>query len=204
MINLEKFHYASGGMCGYLFENKIDVNNLMRTENIMTILKEECQIHTVGRIGLPLTRRGIIWQLRNRIKRIIKRRWKYVINLIEEIIFQRRNKELQSKMQKLSNERLIPGDMVRVRSKDEIESTLTNWNDLKGCAMMEEMWQYCNTKQRVFKRVGKFLDERDYLIKKCNGIILLEGIICNGTKDFGACDRSCFYFWREEWLEKVK
>jgi hypothetical protein len=27
--------------------------------------------------------------------------------------------------------------------------------------------------------------------------------MCQGTKDFGRCDRSCFFFWREEWLEKL-
>ena len=68
---------------------------------------------------------------------------------------------------------------------------------------MEEMWPYCGTTQKVFKRVEKFLDERDYLLKKCRGIVILEGIFCEGTKDFGQCDRSCFFFWREEWLEKI-
>jgi hypothetical protein len=49
----------------------------------------------------------------------------------------------------------------------------------------------------------KFLDERDYRVKKCKGIILLEGAICGGTAYFGRCDRACFFFWREEWLEKL-
>lgn len=95
------------------------------------------------------------------------------------------------------------GDSVRVRSKEDIEATLNKWNQLKGCAFMEEMWPYCGTVQKVHGRVVKFLDERDYLLKKCRGIILLENVFCEGTKDFGACDRSCFFFWREEWLEKV-
>jgi hypothetical protein len=68
---------------------------------------------------------------------------------------------------------------------------------------MEEMWEYCGTTHKVLKRVEKFLDERDYLIKKCNGMVILEGVYCQGTVDFGECDRTCFIFWREEWLEKV-
>jgi len=28
-------------------------------------------------------------------------------------------------------------------------------------------------------------------------------VYCQGTPDLGRCDRSCFYFWREEWLEKL-
>lgn len=68
---------------------------------------------------------------------------------------------------------------------------------------MEEMRPFCDTTQRVLKRVEKFLDERDYLIKRTKGIVLLDGVICIGTGDFGPCDRSCFFFWREEWLKKM-
>ena len=95
------------------------------------------------------------------------------------------------------------GDLVRVRSRVEIEATLDSWNELKGCAVMPDMWQYCDTTQRVFKVVERFVDERDYRLKKGTGIILLEGLICQGTIDYGRCDRSCFYFWRVEWLEKA-
>ena len=48
-----------------------------------------------------------------------------------------------------------------------------------------------------------FMDERDYKMKKARGVILLENVICNGTPTFGPCDRCCFLFWREEWLERV-
>jgi hypothetical protein len=98
---------------------------------------------------------------------------------------------------------LRAGDLVRIRSKKEIEKTLDGCGELKGCGFMEEMWKYCDTKQRVLKPVKRFLDERDYLMKKCNGIVILENLICEGTKAFGSCDRHCHYFWREEWLEKV-
>jgi hypothetical protein len=96
------------------------------------------------------------------------------------------------------------GDLVRVRSMEEIQATLNVWGISKGCMFMPgEMSPYCGTAQRVFKRMSRFVDERDYHVKKCNGIILLEGLHCQGTTDFGQCDRSCFFFWREEWLEKI-
>ena len=98
---------------------------------------------------------------------------------------------------------LKPGDTVRVRSRDEIKATLNYRNQLKRCTFFDEMWPYCGTTQRVFKRVEKFVDERDLLIKRCNGIVLLDGIICNGVAGFKDCDKSCFFFWREEWLEKM-
>lgn len=95
------------------------------------------------------------------------------------------------------------GDLVRVRSKDEILPTLDVWKELKGCAFLDEMWQYCDTNQKVLKRMERFLDERDYKVKKVNGLILLDGVMCQGTPVFGQCDRSCHFFWREEWLEKL-
>lgn len=97
---------------------------------------------------------------------------------------------------------LQPGDVVRVKSKDEIEATLDRWKALKGCSFMPEMWPYCGTTHRVLKRVGRFFDERDQTLRRTKGIVLLEGTICQGTELFGRCDRSCFFFWREEWLEK--
>ncbi len=98
---------------------------------------------------------------------------------------------------------LKPGDLVRVRSEAEILATLGAFRSLKGLAFMPEMAVYCGTTQRVFKTLNRFFDERDYQIRKAKGIILLEGVMCQGTAIYGPCDRSCFYFWREEWLEKI-
>lgn len=99
--------------------------------------------------------------------------------------------------------RLQAGDRVRVRSREDIERTLNQWRQVKGCAFMGEMFQFCGTEQRVMKRVQRFVDERDAQVYKANGLVLLENVICQGTADYGPCDRSCFYFWREEWLERI-
>jgi len=95
------------------------------------------------------------------------------------------------------------GDKVRVKAREEIQATLDQWNELKGCQFMDAMAEYCGTTQGVFRRVEKFVDERDYRVKKASGVVLLEGIVCNGTAKYGRCDRACYYFWRDEWLEKV-
>ncbi len=98
---------------------------------------------------------------------------------------------------------LKAGDLSRVRSRAEIEATLNQWHQLKGCTFMPEMAQYCGTEQRVLKPMRRFVDERDLRVKRSRGIVLLEGLYCQGTAEFGPCDRSCHFFWREEWLEKV-
>jgi len=100
-------------------------------------------------------------------------------------------------------EKLNSGDWVRIRSREEIQSMLDPFRETRGCAFLEDMYKYCGTKQRVYKSMERFLDERDYKVKKVRGVILLENVICGGTPAFGRCDRSCFLFWREEWLEKV-
>jgi hypothetical protein len=99
---------------------------------------------------------------------------------------------------------LKAGDQVQVRSRQEIEATLDPFKELKGCAFLEYMGQYCGTQQHVLQPVERFLDERDYKVKKARGVVLLEGVLCPGTPVFGRCDRACLLFWREEWLEKIK
>jgi len=98
---------------------------------------------------------------------------------------------------------LAAGDRVRVRPRAEIAATLNHWRQLRGCTFMPEMAQYCETTQHVLKPLERFVDERDLRVKTSRGIVLLDGVICQGTADFGRCDRSCVLFWREEWLEKI-
>jgi len=103
----------------------------------------------------------------------------------------------------VTSQSLEAGDRVRVRSLDEIQDSLNHWRQLKGCTFMPEMAAYCGTTQRVLKPLQRFVDERDLRVKRSTGIVLLEGVMCQGTADFGNCDRACFYFWRAEWLEKI-
>jgi hypothetical protein len=163
-----------------------------------------CQIQSVPKMCQSLGSLDAAWQRRNRLKRIFKRRWTFFANLLT-----RSKPEVGSDAMAAADhtaaksQPLQAGDRVRVKSWGEIKATLNNWNQLKGCSFMEEMLPYCGTTQRVLKPVRKFLDERDYLVKKSKGILILDGVFCEGTIDFGSCDRTCFFFWREEWLENI-
>ncbi len=164
--------------------------------------KHGCQIHCLQVMPERLGAMEMLWQKRNKIQRVAKRRLWYVQNMMMEAgVLKYPGKESGNTVQE--TDFLEHNDLVRVRSWEEVHSTLNRWNQLKGCAFMEEMRTYCGTVQRVFKRVDRFLDERDYLMKKTKNIYLLENVFCEGTKDFGPCDRSCFYFWRREWLERM-
>lgn len=149
----------------------------------------------------PLTRRiylAVLRLLGHERKRTIKRQISRIVQHREAT----RPEGRASTVEKVSVP-LAAGDVVRVRARDEIEATLSPFHEYKGCTIIEDMWQYCGTTQRVLKPVRRFVDERDYTVKRCSGVVLLEGLICRGTEYFGPCDRACFYFWREEWLERV-
>lgn len=163
---------------------------------------KNCQLIFINSMSHSLNKIERLYQKCFRIKRILKRRICYLWNLMSELF--NFKETLSSGLLRDANvSNLQPCTMVRVRSRDEIRATLDRWNQLSGCVFMEEMWQYCGTIQKVFKRIEQFLDERDYLVKKCSGLVILENVFCHGTKDFGKCDRTCFYFWREEWLLKL-
>lgn len=160
-----------------------------------------CQLTTVPDIIEPIEYTERVTQFPNRARRFLKRRFGYLNNWIRDSKHQ--IKVMQVVEISAANNQLVAGDWVRVKSKADIQATLNRWNGLGGCGFMEEMWLYCGSTQRVRKRVAQFLDERDYVVKKCKHVVILENCFCNGTIDFGPCDRSCYFFWREEWLEKI-
>ena len=162
-----------------------------------------CQIHSLEEMADPGGSLDALWQRRNRVRRIIKRRWNFFINFLSRTAGAGAAVTEASGAKACGTASLQPGELVRIKSMKEIQETLNDWNQLKGCSFMEEMRPFCGTTQTVLKRIDKFLDERDYLIKKCKGIIILDGVFCEGTRDFGACDRTCFFFWREDWLERI-
>jgi len=144
------------------------------------------------------------------IKRLFAKPWNYQIKRYLKRIEKARSGHQTPRKVRISQQaisktdsRLTTNDWVRVRSKQEIQTTLDSWNELRGCAFLANMWQYCGSTQQVLVSMKRFLDERDYKVKKCNGIILLKGVMCEGTPVFGGCDRRCHFFWREEWLEKI-
>lgn len=165
---------------------------------------EGCQIPCLPRMAegraavdpLPFIRR---------IKRSLAVPWNYYVKRWLKTAYHITNdKKVLELVSPLASMTLQAGDIVRVRSWQEIESTLDPFKELKGCAFLAEMQQYCDTTQRVLQVMERFLDERDYKVKKVRGLVLLEQVICHGTPVFGRCDRCCHLFWREEWLEKVE
>ena len=54
---------------------------------------------------------------------------------------------------------LRPGELVRVKSKEEIEATLDHSNHNRGLSFDGEMVRYCGRTARVRARVNRIVDE---------------------------------------------
>lgn len=99
---------------------------------------------------------------------------------------------------------LQPGELVQVRSLDEIYSTLDGEGKYKGLLFMPEMEDFCEKKYHVFKKVRSITLETDGEVRKLKSpTVFLEGVYCDG-KRHNDCDRSCLLFWREAWLKRVE
>ena len=103
-----------------------------------------------------------------------------------------------------SSTALKPGDMVRVRPFYQIQRTLDKKGFYKGMLFIDEMVRYCGKTYKVFKRVNNVFMHRDNKMQKCRNVVLLEGVLCNGYGSDIDCDRTCFFFWKEAWLEKIE
>jgi len=98
---------------------------------------------------------------------------------------------------------LRPGELVEVKSIDDILATLGPDRKYKGLLWMTGMRKFCGKRYRVLKRIENILLETNGDSRKMKNTVILEGVMCNGS-EFGDCDRSCFHFWREVWLKRVE
>ena len=153
---------------------------------------------------LPLdSSRMYIWELRNRILRSypirLVRRIFLLVSSRARVIFGTQTKQ-DKKIQVVLN--LQPGELVEVRSEEEILATLDKRGNFQGMTFLPEMRQFCGKKFRVFKRLERMIVEGKGM-RRIKNTVLLEGVICNGEAHWG-CDRSCFCMWREVWLKRAE
>jgi hypothetical protein len=98
---------------------------------------------------------------------------------------------------------LEPGELVRIKSKEEILATLDAALLNRGMGFDEEMSRYCGRTARVQSRVQRCIDERSgAMLTMKYPCIILENIVCAGAYSV-SCPREFIPFWREIWLERV-
>ena len=101
---------------------------------------------------------------------------------------------------------LQPGELVRVKSLEQILATLDTDNKNRGLYFDAEAVPYCGQTYRVLSRVNKILDEKTgRLVEFKNEAIILEGVFCQARYSTCRmfCPRAIYTYWREIWLERV-
>jgi len=95
------------------------------------------------------------------------------------------------------------GEIVEVRSKEEILSTLDCNGKIDGLPFMPEMFRFCGLRFRVYKRADRTCDTITHGgMRRMHDAVHLEGLRCDGSFH-GGCQAACFLFWKEPWLKRA-
>jgi hypothetical protein len=99
---------------------------------------------------------------------------------------------------------LRPGELVEIKSREEIIETLDARSMNRGLRFDCEQIKYCGQRARVLRRVERIIDEDTGEMMDFKGdCIVLEGVTCSG--DYNQyCPRSIYPYWREIWLRRVE
>ena len=101
---------------------------------------------------------------------------------------------------------LQEGELVRVKSYEEILATCNVEHKNRGMHFDAEQVPYCGKTFRVEKRVSKILDERTgKMMHMKSPCIVLKNVFCRGwySDCRMGCPREITQYWREVWLERV-
>lgn len=100
---------------------------------------------------------------------------------------------------------LKAGDLVRVKSADQIMATVDRRLMNRGMGFHTEMVPYCGKTFRIKQRLNKIINEKTgRLITLKNSCLVLDGVGCHGRfTDPVSCPRALPPYWREIWLERV-
>ena len=102
---------------------------------------------------------------------------------------------------------LTIGELVEIKSRDEIFETVNFHNRNRGLQIDEEMTRYCGGRFRVVSRVTRIINERTgEMMHFNNPCIVLDNVNCLG--EYSArrllCPRRITAYWREIWLKRVE
>jgi len=102
---------------------------------------------------------------------------------------------------------LQPGELVRVRSHEEILQTVTVSNRNRGMFWDAELVPYCGGSYRVLKRVERLIDEKTgAMLQMKTPCIILDSVVCQARYSDCRllCPKAMYPYWREIWLERIE
>jgi hypothetical protein len=98
---------------------------------------------------------------------------------------------------------LCAGELVQIKTVDEIKATLDVNQKNRGLYFDQEMLPFCAQTFRVRRRVNQIIEEpTGKMITIPGDCIVVEGTACTG-KYHMSCPRTIFPYWREIWLRRV-
>jgi hypothetical protein len=102
---------------------------------------------------------------------------------------------------------LQPGELVRVKSHEDILRTVNTGSRTRGLWWDAELVPYCGHTFRVLKRVTRVIDEKTgKMLSMKNPCIILDSAICEAR--YSPCRMFCpkgtYAYWREIWLERIE
>jgi hypothetical protein len=153
---------------------------------------------------LPKILRGLMYEVINKYQLFSQRRMPARLRIAGGAKFPLVVGKLEKgQTPKGGNLNLQPGELVRIKSKDEIVATLDKANRNRGLSFDAEMAEFCGRTARVLKRVTKIIEEANgEMVEIKSDCIMLDGVFCTGDHHL-FCTRAIMSYWREIWLERV-
>lgn len=102
---------------------------------------------------------------------------------------------------------LQPGEIVEVRSPEEIAPSVDESGKTRGLWFDWEMLPYCGGRYRVQDRVERIINEHNgQMIEIASDCLILDGVVCSGECSAGHwfCPRAIYPYWREAWLRRAE
>ncbi len=97
---------------------------------------------------------------------------------------------------------LQPGEWVRVKSREEIEKTLDPASRNRGLLFEPEMTEYTGKYFQMDAPVSRMIHEETGKMIPLTNTVALKRLTCQGLCA-KSCPRNNYWFWREDWLERV-
>src|SRR5258708_4096534 len=95
------------------------------------------------------------------------------------------------------------GELVEVRSEEEILATLDENGELDSLPFMPEMLKFCGQRLTVHKVAHKLCDTISSTgMRKMEHAVHLTGARCDGSAH-GGCQTACSMYWKESWVKRV-
>ena len=98
---------------------------------------------------------------------------------------------------------LQPGELVEVKSFDEILETLDQSGMNRGLRFYYDLKQHCGKKFKVRNRLDRMINEATGEMVEVKNTVILENVNCTYEYQSYGCPRSKFHYWREIWLKRI-